>query len=95
MGVWWFNLDPAVGRVRVGGEPWAGPGATRRRLNACNEEQRRPVHGSPLNRARSALTPLVTAFVKPKRKRHQALLASGKRLTAGSRFKARRGARRL
>jgi hypothetical protein len=82
-----LNLDPAVGRIRVGGVVRVGQGTTRRRLNACNEEQRRPARATPLNRVRSAVTRLVNAFVSPKLKAHQVSLAYGKRSTAGSRLK--------
>ncbi len=66
-----FNLDPAVGRARVGCDAvrWQGAttvsteGAQVRTARARKEEQRSQRAAAQLNRVRSALTPSVKVFV--------------------------------
>jgi hypothetical protein len=58
-----FNLDPAVGRARVGCDAVRWQGVTTLRARAREEEQRRQRTAARLNRVCSALTPSVKVFV--------------------------------
>ena len=55
-----FNLLSAVGRTGACRDVVGWQGATRRRLNACNEEQRRQRATARHDRVRSDVTQMVT-----------------------------------
>ncbi|MFM8898846.1 MAG: hypothetical protein ACKOF9_02730 [Burkholderiales bacterium] len=58
-----FNLNPAVGRARVGCDAVRWQGATTLRARAREKEQRGQRAASLLNRVRSAFTQPVKVFV--------------------------------
>jgi len=58
-----MNLETAVERARAGRDVPFWQGATRRRLNACNEEQRGQGGAARFDRVRSAVTQVVKAIV--------------------------------
>ena len=69
------TLLPAVGRARMGRDAVRRQGATRRGLNARNEEQRRRRAAAWLSRVRSGVTQKVRTVVCSEVNSHQAFLA--------------------